>query len=157
VTPNKTLYIRDDDVPTWEAAEKLAGGSVSQLVAQLLRQHVAEHSRADTEMERIEVEVRSSDPDSESNRTVAFRGRWLLTPTYPDPRGFRAGNDAGACWAVALTRKGQLAIHSWHCNGMWGPDFEVYADIEAAREDGVPDEVLAEVAGQLGIVEELDI
>jgi hypothetical protein len=151
MTPNKTLYVRDGDADVWEAAEKLAGGSLSQLVTQLLRDHVA--SQSQTEPERIVVPVLGA--DGESERDVAFWGRWIVGS--PGDDDFRAGTDAGACWAVALTKKGQLAVYSWHCNGRWGPYLNVYADVDHARRVGLPEELLAEVGGQLGMVEELDI
>src|SRR3712207_5650116 len=40
--PTKTLYVRDEDVPLWEQAEKLAGGSASALITEVLRNYVAQ-------------------------------------------------------------------------------------------------------------------
>ena len=43
--PNKTIYIRQDDVDLWARAERLAGGNVSGLLSEALRRYVEEEEQ----------------------------------------------------------------------------------------------------------------
>lgn len=103
--PNKTLYIRDEDVSVWEKAEKLAAPEgVSPLVSKLLRQYVGGNEIDFNGMQRLTVDVRENEA---APRTVkAFRGRWLWSPAQPIDVG-------PAAYAVALTAKGQIAVYGW--------------------------------------------
>ena len=38
--PNKTIYVSDRDLPLFEQAQSLAGGSFSAAIAQALKEHV---------------------------------------------------------------------------------------------------------------------
>lgn len=158
--PNKTLYVRDEDSPIWEEAERLANGAVSPLVSKLLREFVVEN-RIDTEtgMERIVVEVhRDKYADA---RKKAFTGRWLIDPEQA------VGDDPRFKVAVALTAKGQLAVYEYDERDDLG-NLEVYENFDAMkaaesdpvhREPKYSGEVLAEVATALNqdYEEELDI
>src|SRR5712692_9174330 len=42
--PQKTVYIRDEDLPLWEQAAKLSDGSLASVLADALRAHVERHS-----------------------------------------------------------------------------------------------------------------
>jgi hypothetical protein len=42
--PQKTVYIRDEDLPLWEEAAKLSDGSLASVLADALRAHVERHS-----------------------------------------------------------------------------------------------------------------
>jgi hypothetical protein len=51
--PNKTIYVREADTEVWEKAERLAGGSVSALIAEALRRYVEEvEQKEQLDMER---------------------------------------------------------------------------------------------------------
>src|SRR5260370_17640696 len=42
--PQKTVYIRDEDLPLWEEAAKLSDGSLASVLADALRAHVERHA-----------------------------------------------------------------------------------------------------------------
>ena len=97
--PNKTLYVREDDLGIWERAEgyaKATGQSVSMLVTAALGRYLPpEGAKAD-----ICVEV-----GKPAVRTV-FTGRWLVAP---EP-GLTGTTDArfspGAYFGIAITARG---------------------------------------------------
>ena len=154
--PNKTIYIRESDKELWEKAENLAGGSLSGLLADALRRYVEEEEmRKDTDMETITLEIGRE----ERARTVEFVGRWLLDPDPDDTRTGEPGYDAGAFYGVALTKRGNIAVVSEHCNGAWGPYLKTYADFEEAERDNVPSDILAMASAEMGAdyVQKLDI
>ena len=43
---NKTIYVRDEDVATWEKAKDLAGDKLSPIIAAALRRFVAQQEAA---------------------------------------------------------------------------------------------------------------
>jgi hypothetical protein len=129
LSPNKTLYIRDDDVPTWESAEavaKRASQPLSQLIVRLLRDHVEQLPAVDDE---ITVEMR--DKHGEHHWEEGFRGRWLIEPEDTN----RYGPEAGACYGIALTAKGKIAVYIYHVNDRWAPELRVYDGLDEAQAD----------------------
>jgi hypothetical protein len=215
VSPNKTLYVREDDVPTWEKAERYAEAtrqSVSLVVVDALRrflpsditvnlvpgpgQPVLDEEGTPTltygrhpvhgmgwtlwtldatggvddyfipgdqreisqalavtrlrlggrrgEVEEIRVDV------GEPPVTRAFEGRWLVAPDDRHTRTGEEGYDAGAYWGIALTKRGRLAVYQRHCNDRWPASLNVYDTPEEARADGVPADIAAQAAAELG-------
>lgn len=141
--PSKTLYIRDDDVPVWECAEALAvvsGRKLSQLVVRLLDEHLSQLKKAD----EITVDMR----DKEDRGWIeAFRGRWLIEPDDTN----RFGSDAGACYGIAQTAKGKIAVYVYHVNDGWPPALEVYDDLNDAQNSlHLADEAIAAAASAMG-------
>lgn len=225
MSPNKTLYIRDADMPIWEEAEQRAsalGESLSQLAAQALRAHLAtmpaefkvivmnetnshlsldgpneghlryERQRGDihawrllylddsgevddeilgvglspkeeakaveearsflrnkalggAEMERITVET-----GGDYDRTEGFVGRWLVAPDSDETRTGEDGWDAGTYWGIALTKKGQIAVYTAHCNQRQPGRLRAYRSLDQAEGD-IPDDILAMASEALGI------
>jgi hypothetical protein len=146
VSPNKTLYIRDVDVPIWERAEKAAERArqpISQLVTGLLRHHVEQLATADDE---ITVDMR--DPHGHE-WTEAFRGRWLIEPD--DENCCWPEEDAGLRYGIAQTARGKIAIYIYHINGKGIPDLTVYEDLDDMQEDfHLAPEVIAAAASVMG-------
>jgi hypothetical protein len=146
VSPNKTLYVRDDDLSVWDRAETYAKEtrqSVSALVASALDRYVP--AEPDQEgMGEITVDV------GEPPLAKSFAGRWLLGPDSDETRTGLDGYDAGAYWGVALTRRGRIAVVTAHCNERWPADLKVYETLDAAEEDGVPADILALAGAELG-------
>lgn len=103
-------------------------------------------------MERIELSFRTNDGQGYRK---AFTGRWLVGPSDDN----RYGADAGACYGVAQTRGGKIAVYVYHVNDGFAPELRVYDDFEGAESDGVSEELLAIAAKEAGedYVEELDI
>ncbi len=157
--PNKTIYIREADQELWGKAEGLAGGSgsISALLTATLRRYVEDQELQErTGMENIAVDLRDHE---ENPYTVEFVGRWLLSPDPDETRTGESGYDAGAFFGVALTRRGNLAVVSEHCNGKWGPYLETHGSFDEAKEKGVPADILSMAATQVGAdyAQKLDI
>ncbi len=154
--PNKTIYVRADDVGLWEEAEALSDGNVSALIADALRSYVnEERERKEGGMEAIQVPI----GDRYNPRLVEFDGRWLVDPEPDYTRTAEPGYDAGAYYGVAFTKRGQVAIYVAHCNGGFDPSLNTYPSLQAAEEDGLPKDIVAEArrAVDPDYVEKLDI
>lgn len=99
MSPNKTLYIREEDQEAWErtdAAAHAAHQSLSQFLTGLIRRYLPEAPVADGDVEKITVKV----GDGQRMWTEGFIGRWLARDESADyPKG------------VALTKRGQFAWH----------------------------------------------
>ena len=144
MSPNKTLYIRDEDQPVWERAEELArtrGVSPSQHVSQALKR--TEPPVIDEkDLEEIQVTI------GERNRLEAFAGRWLVEPDRDKTRTGEEGYDAGAYWGVALTRRGSIAVYTAHCNEGWPAELEVFDSIDDA--ELLPEDIKGDASAALG-------
>jgi hypothetical protein len=118
--PNKTLYVKDADLPIWEQAEKLGVNGVSSLVTMLLKTYVDQHPVPDElGMMTITVECRhllTSEGLQDSANAVkkSFVGRWLIPPeeqltkTYSSTETTRF---VPCFYAVAQTKKGAIAVY----------------------------------------------
>ncbi len=160
MAPNKTIYVREADREVWEKAEKLAGGSVSGLIADALRRYVEEEGmkRSMTTEVIKPIEVRLGGHERPL-RTVRFVGEWLVWPDEDASRTTEPGYDAGAYYGVALTENGNIAVYCAHVNGGFDTTLEVYSSIEAAEGAGVPPDIMGAAASKLGpnYVQERDI
>ena len=141
MVPNKTVYVRDEDVPVGEAAAASAGeGNLSSYVTESLRQRLAQRVPSD-ELARIVVELDEYNDYGEYVRRMAFYGRWLVHVSDPDEEE----------WGVAVTRKGKFVFYS-HAQGL----FEVLDNLEDVR-GRVAEDAYEVAISALNIVEELDI
>lgn len=116
MSPNKTLYIREEDRELWGrvgAAAHAGRQSLSQFMTDLIRRHVPAPPAGD--MERITVQV----GDTERTWTEGFTGRWLA----------RAESSKEKC-GIALTKGGQFAWYEAIPGGKAG-DLDVFPDLEA--------------------------
>lgn len=114
MSPNKTLYIRDEDMPLWERAEKVAKStrqSVSLVVASALRRHLGV-------ADDIEVRIEPTDPGTVTvdekpalvyGRHVEHGQGWTLWYQEPGGNGvddyFIPGNANEAEKALASARR----------------------------------------------------
>jgi EXLDI family protein len=71
--PNRTIYVADTDLPTFEKAQKLAGDNLSAAIAQALRAFVEKEEAKKSGFEEITVKVGKGRP----YLTKQFRGRLL--------------------------------------------------------------------------------
>jgi hypothetical protein len=157
VVPNKTIYVREADTEVWEKAERLAGGSVSALIAEALRRYVEEvEQKEQLDMESIEVELWGPE---DRPYEAAFVGRWLLWPDEGETRTREPGYDAGAYYGVALTRRGNIAVYVRHVNDGFAPILKKFSTFEEAEDEGIPGDILATAASEIsdGYVQKLDI
>lgn len=144
MSPNKTLYIRDDQVSIWERAENAAAQArqpMSQLVVRLLRDHL---TQVETANDEITVDMRDKDGREWAE---AFRGRWLIAPDDDN----RFGSDAGACYGIAQTAKGKIAAYAYHVNDRWPPALTVYSGLDELQGDlHLAEEAIAAAASAMG-------
>src|SRR5262249_32169832 len=150
------------DKDVWEEGEKLAGSaSFSQLLTDLLRDHVEQQKRKQEAlsmaMKQVTFDIENEDTGRMSKKS--FKGRWVVDtshPVYPSGPQYMAGS---ACVA-AITAQGKIFL-GWFSpnNGDHLESYEVFNTIEEAENAGWCPEILASVADELGedFVEELDI
>lgn len=174
-TRRRNLYIRDEDREVWEKAERLAGESLSQLIANLLRRYVADRENRAQGFERIVLEAKVEGPAAPSGpwqhdlRKVAFWGRWLVGDLVkrknpiPGITERAIWNGDMSSFGVALTKQEKIAIleldvaeGSEHGHL---PRLRLYNSLEEADRDGVWHYVLdlAATALKTELIDELDI
>ena len=71
--PNRTIYVADTDLPTFEKAQQLAGGNLSATIAQALRRFVEAEEASAGGYEEITVALGKGRPYVKKQ----FRGRLL--------------------------------------------------------------------------------
>jgi hypothetical protein len=151
---NKTLYIRDEDSSVWERAEEAAARSrqsVSQLVTTALRTYLPMIFTPEDEMEDIRVRVGAGVNHfgatiDEYRQLESFTGRWLVPP------GDEAASVATRAttqysYAVALTRRGQIAVYAYHPEALEPASLDPFPSLEAA---GLPADIEEKAAEALG-------
>lgn len=94
---------------------------------------------------QVTVDMRD---DNGREWSEAFAGRWLVEPG-DDNRGTE---DAGACYGIALTAKGRIAVYAYHVNDRWAPALQVYDTLDEAEADitGLPKELVAAASSEMG-------
>ena len=55
--PNKTIYVSETDLPVFDKAQQMAGGSLSSAISQALRRYVEDQEMLDERFEEVSVEV----------------------------------------------------------------------------------------------------
>lgn len=157
---NRTIYVRDEDVPTWERARELAGDKLSPVILDGLRRFVATKEAEGKGFERIEVLYQDA-AENGLPKAKAFFGRWI----FPRDKPYRLETDGAFgssqdCTAVAVTAKGRIVILQWHeYEGEPSAQFfKVYDTLNEAMAENVNPRIIAAIMEQLGVaVEELDI
>lgn len=122
MSPNKTLYIREDDEDAWQRADAAAHAarqSLSQYITGLIRRHAPE-APANGELTKITVEV----GDGTDMWSEGFTGRWLA---WDEGTGYRQG--------IALTQHGRFAWYDAVTAASRG-ELTVYASLDDLH-DGV--------------------
>jgi hypothetical protein len=157
MSPNKTLYTRDEDGPVWERAEQAAaatGQSVSQLVTAALRYYIPTIHTPTDAMEDIRVRVGerveplhgiSSSP-ADYRKVEAFTGRWLVPPG-DEAQSRSTRQSTGYSYAVALTRRGQIAVYQYHPQALRPATLEAFASLGDA---GLPSDIEEKASAALG-------
>jgi len=56
--PNKTIYVKEKDIPYWERAQTERGASISELFAEFLRTRMTEAPQVEKELANLLEEVR---------------------------------------------------------------------------------------------------
>jgi hypothetical protein len=170
VSPNKTLYMRDEDTPVWERAELAAETSrqsLSQLVTAALRHYLPTICTPGDAMEDIHVMVGDRVPpphqviDGETGRLLhghpaspadypraeAFTGRWLVPPGG-EAQSRATLQTTGYCYGVALTRRRQIAVYRYHPEALRPATLEAFPSLEEADLPADIEEKAATALGQ---------
>lgn len=165
--PNKTIYISDADLPIFERAQELLGGSLSAAITQALRRLVEERAKSALGMHEVEVKVGKI-----AYTYKRFTGRLVAKGRIRDRKA------PPTVFEVYQTAKGKLAVYtkvapqdwSFLANpvtagnaGAWMADegeysLEVYETAEDLK-GHVPDELYDAIVQALAgnAVEKLDI
>ena len=152
---NKTVYLRDEEVPIWEKARELSGDKLSPVIVAALKRFVTEKEAAAKGYERIKISFRDS-TDHFIPKTKAFFGKWIIGPEEP-LRDDDWSTDL-VC-AVAETAKGNVVVYRRveALNGLQ-EEFRVYRSFEeAAKNPDVGYAARAALEKRGTPVEELDI
>ena len=126
--PNKTIYVSDTDLPVFDKAQQLAGGSLSSAISQALRRFVEDEMHEemlDERFEEVSVEVGKvyrvgKRYIREANVEKRFMGKPVIswrTSDKEDPRY--------ESYEVYLTPRGRYAVYSRK-----GPNHDYEGDIE---------------------------
>ena len=104
----KTLYVRDEDVVTWEEAAKAAAGegvSVSEFATAAVRERLDRRPPAFELLSAASMEPLT--PTMQIKRTYEFWGRWILK----DVRSAHPGASHQDVWSIAITKGGVFVVH----------------------------------------------
>jgi hypothetical protein len=151
---NKTLYIRAEDSAVWERAEEAAARSrqsVSQLVTAALRTYLPMLFTPEDEMEDIRVRVGPGLAHFDATvddygQLESFTGRWLVPPGE-EAHSMATRHTTQCYYAVALTRRGQIAVYTYHPRAAAAASLEPFPSLEAA---GLPADIEEKAAAVLG-------
>ena len=142
--PNKTIYVREEDLPVFEEAERLGGDSLSGIIAEALRRFV-DVKRAELfgmQEYTLPVGVLRSQGDDDV-RTVRFVGR-LLAEAEEFTGQTSDRKDRGTYYRVYQTKAGKILIW-WKNWSRWEGENDVtdYAVLNALP--GYDDEVSGKI------------
>jgi hypothetical protein len=156
---NKTVYLRDEEVPLWERARELSGDKLSPVIVAALKRFVAEREAEAKGYQRIEVSFNDSD-DHDLPKIKAFYGRWIFDREKPLKEWHR-GTGKYDLYSVAEAAKGSIVVYKEnHGAGgnVTGMEFLVYPSFEKAAADGSVNSAIRKAIEKRGVpVEELDI
>lgn len=159
---NKTLYIRDEDIPIWDRARELAGDKLSPVVVTGLKKFIAEKEAEEAESRGFHRIALTYNDSAEHNipKTKAFIGKWLFPTT--EPLELRDSDSYfSSYYSLAVTLKGNVVILAWD-NDAEGNKvkqrFNVFPSLQAAAANEDANYVARRAIKELGVpVEELDI
>lgn len=161
--PNKTIYVSDGDLPVYERAQELAGGSLSAAIAKALRRYIAIEEAREEGFEEIVVKV----GPGQGTKKQRFLGVLLAEFTRYDWR-------SAEVYKVYGTRTGKFAVHldrspdykksktpdkkTTYATSYGERTLQVFDSLDQLR-TAVPEELYAIVAEttELPEVEDLDI
>lgn len=99
--PNKTIYVADTDMPTFERAQELAGGNLSATIVQALRRFVEMEEAKESGFRELVIRVGSIAPTRKK-----FLGRILAKGQTREHNGATT-----VTYKVFLTMRGKFALH----------------------------------------------
>ena len=153
---NKTIYLRDEEVPIWERARELANDKLSPIIVSALKRFVADTESQGKGFERIEISYKDSQ-DHGLPKIKAFHGKWIYDLQNPYP----IANRFGTCfYSVAETTKGNFVffINDEEEERSNNYEFLVYPSLQAAAADPKVHGAAINAMEKRGVpIEELDI
>jgi hypothetical protein len=157
---NKTIYVRDEDVSTWDRAKELAGEKLSPIISSALRRFVAEKEAEQKGFERIEYEYHDAETGGLPRRK-AFYGRWVIPPDKAETVLSEFSGEVDRA-VVAITAKGAVVACSWtedkNTDSQSYKTFRTFSSFEAGAQDPHTGWAVISAFKKLGVpVEELDI
>jgi len=145
--PNKTIYVRDEDVSLFEEAEKLGGDSLSSIIAEALRRFVAVKRAEMFGMREhaLPVGVLRSQGDDDV-RTVRFVGR-MLSSAEVFTGQLSDRKDRGKYFRIYQTKAGKVLVW-WKSWSRWEGESDLldYAVMDTLP--GYNDEISGKVHGE---------
>jgi|LSQX01.2.fsa_nt_gb hypothetical protein len=116
--PNKTIYVKDEDLGLFEEAEKLGGESLSGVIAEALRRFVDVKRAEQQGMQEHTIEVGIfRDQGADDTRKVRFIGRLLAEDEiYTGQMSDR--RDRGTEFKIYQTKAGKILI-TWRNWTKW--------------------------------------
>lgn len=152
--PNKTIYVKDEDLQVFEEAEKLGGDSLSAVIAQAVKRFVQVKRAEQQGMQEYTLSVGVLRSQGADTRKVRFVGRLLaeaevLTDQTSSSRSSR--DDRGTDYKIYQTQAGKILVW-WKRWTRWegGSDLLDYAVFDALP--GYDDEIYGKV---LDLIEKL--
>ena len=108
--PNKTIYVKDEDLNLFEEAEKLGGESLSGVIAEALRRFVATKRAEQQGMKECNLTAGIIRAQGDNDiRTIRFVGRLLAEATvYSGQTSDR--KDRGTDYKIYQTRAGKILV-----------------------------------------------
>ena len=144
--PNKTIYVKDEDLQIFEEAEKLGGDSLSGIIAEALRRFVATKKAERQGMQEytLPVGVLRSQGDDDIGQ-IRFVGRKLAeAEVLTDQTSSRDRDDRGTDYKIYQTQAGRVLVW-WKRWTRWegGSDLLDYAVLNAlpGYDDEVPGKI----------------
>lgn len=152
---NKTIYIRDEDVPVWDRAKQVAKDGLSPVIVEGLKRFIADAEAEKRGFEHIEVRFDDAD-DSGLPKAKAFYGRWIFPPEEPVEVREEYETDE---FSIAITAKGNVAVlHRNHHPEGTIERFRVFNSLSHAASEGEYAYAARQAIKKIGVpVEELDI
>ncbi len=93
--PNKTLYVKDADVPLFEQAQEQLGDSVSSMFAEFLRDRVANLTPEEGRLIGLQNQIKESRETAKKDRALPqfIDGEFAEAEAYADKamKGFQRG------------------------------------------------------------------
>jgi hypothetical protein len=132
---NKTIYIRDEELPVWDRAKELAGDKLAPIIVNGLKKYIAQKEAEEAEergFERVVLSFQDAD-DNFIPKKKAFMGKWIIPPH----KSYDVHDEDGPTvdsYAVAITAKNAVVIYYWtedHEN-TYGKHFKVFPSFQAA-------------------------
>jgi len=116
--PNKTIYVRDEDLPIFEQAEELGGDSLSAVIAEAVKRFVSAEKAKAAGFEQFTLEVgRVNSRGADDVRKIRFVGRKLAGQTaYTGQTSSQ--DDRGTDYQIYQTKAGKIIVH-WESWSRW--------------------------------------